>query len=132
MAQARIWRKRYGGGMRQVGILAAAGLHALDHHLDRLADDHTRARRAAEAFAEAAPGCVEAATVETNIVMLSTGGTSWAAKDLVAAAGQQGVRMYAAAPDLVRLVWHLDVDDAATAYAIDVVTALLRGGPQHG
>ena len=59
MAQARIWRKRFGGGMRQVGILAAAGLHALDHHVERLADDHARARRFAEAAAAAAPGSID-------------------------------------------------------------------------
>ena len=49
MAEARVWRKRLGGGMRQIGILAAAGLHALDHHLERLADDHANARLLAEA-----------------------------------------------------------------------------------
>ena len=57
---------------------------------------------------------------------LSTAGTRWASGDLVAAAAAQGVRGYAAGPALVRLVWHLDVDDAATGYAIDVLTGLLR------
>ena len=61
IAEARVWRKRLGGGMRQVGILAAAGLHALDHHLERLADDHERARRLAETVADAAPGAVDPA-----------------------------------------------------------------------
>ena len=70
MAAARIWRKRYGAGMRQVGILAAAGLHALDHHVDRLADDHARAQRLAFALAEAVDGVVEPEHVETNIVVL--------------------------------------------------------------
>ena len=56
IAEARIWRKRLGGGMRQVGILAAAGLHALDHHVDRLADDHRRARRLAETLGRGVPG----------------------------------------------------------------------------
>lgn len=126
MAQARVWRKRFGGGMRQVGVLAAAGLYALDHHVERLADDHARARRAALAFAEAAPGCLDPQTVQTNIVMLSTAGTRWTASELVAAAAAQGVRGYPAGPDLVRLVWHLDVDDSATSHAIDVVTTLLR------
>ncbi|MFZ1287128.1 MAG: threonine aldolase family protein [Candidatus Phosphoribacter sp.] len=128
--EARVWRKRYGGGMRQVGILAAAGLYALDKHVDRLAEDHARARRAAVAFAEACPASVEPAMVETNIVMLATGATGWTAAEFVAASGQQGVRVYAAAPGAVRLVWHLDVDDAATAYAIDVLTALLRERPR--
>ena len=71
IAEARVWRKRLGGGMRQVGILAAAGLHALDHHVERLADDHARARRLAETVAAAAPGAVDPATVETNIVVVA-------------------------------------------------------------
>jgi threonine aldolase len=70
MARARIWRKRFGGGMRQVGILAAAGLHALDHHVDRLADDHARAARFAAAVGAVAPSVVGPERVETNIVML--------------------------------------------------------------
>ena len=64
IAEARVWRKRMGGGMRQVGILAAAGLHALDHHVERLADDHAHARLLAEACG------VDPATVDTNIVVV--------------------------------------------------------------
>ena len=64
IAEARVWRKRMGGGMRQVGILAAAGLHALDHHVDRLADDHAHARLLAEACG------VDPETVDTNIVAI--------------------------------------------------------------
>ncbi|MEO7132199.1 MAG: GntG family PLP-dependent aldolase [Dermatophilaceae bacterium] len=126
MAEARIWRKRFGGGMRQAGILAAAGLWALDHHIERLATDHARARRAAEAMAEAAPSAVDLDVVETNIVMVDVGACGWVPADFVAAALDQGVRTYAAGPGLVRLVWHLDVDDSATDHAIDVLTALLR------
>src|SRR5699024_8367653 len=70
MDEARVWRKRYGAGMRQVGILAAAGAYALDHHIDRLADDHARAQRFAAAVAQVAPGAVDPAAAETNIVML--------------------------------------------------------------
>ena len=65
IAESRVWRKRMGGGMRQVGILAAAGLHALDHHVERLADDHTHARLLAEACG------VDPATVDTNIVVVA-------------------------------------------------------------
>lgn len=129
MSEARIWRKRFGGGMRQAGILAAAGLWALDHHVERLADDHARARRAAEAMAEAAPGVVDPPTVETNIVVAEVSAVGWAAADFVAAALHQGVRTYAVSPRAVRLVWHLDVDDAATSHAIDVLTSLLLRGP---
>ncbi len=64
IAEARVWRKRLGGGMRQVGILAAAGLHALDHHVERLADDHAHARLLAEACG------VDPDTVDTNIVVV--------------------------------------------------------------
>jgi threonine aldolase len=126
VAEARIWRKRYGGGMRQGGILAAAGLYALDHHVERLADDHARARRAAEAFAAAAPGVLDPETVETNIVMLDATAAGWTPVDLSARLADAGVRAYAAGPAHVRFVWHLDVDDDATAYAIEVTTALVR------
>ncbi len=129
MAESRVWRKRFGGGMRQAGILAAAGLHALDHHVERLAEDHARARRAAAAMAEASPASVSLETVETNIVIADVGAAGWSAPDFVAAALAGGVRAYAVGPGLVRLVWHLDVDDAATDHAIDVLTRLLRQGP---
>ena len=97
IAEARIWRKRLGGGMRQVGILAAAGLHALDHHLDRLADDHRRARRLADVLAEAAPGSVDPATVETNIVVLETADAPRAGRGLPRA-GRAGQPARPAAP----------------------------------
>lgn len=126
MQRARIWRKRFGGGMRQVGILAAAGLHALDHHVERLADDHARARRFAAAVGAVAPSVVSPETVETNIVMLDLSETRWAPTELVEATGARGIRTYAAGPTGVRLVWHLDVDDAATDAATEVVTDLLR------
>jgi threonine aldolase len=130
MAEARIWRKRFGGGMRQVGILAAAGLHALDHHLERLADDHARARRFAEAAAQASPGCVDPARVETNIVILDLAKAGWAAGDFAAAAAARGIRLYAVGPAAVRLVWSLEVDDAQTDEAIAALAPLLEAGPQ--
>jgi len=129
MTEARIWRKRYGGGMRQVGILAAAGRYAVEHHIERLADDHARARRAAEAFAAAAPGSIDPDTVETNILVVDVSVAGWDAADLVAAALEEGVRLYAVGPAAIRLVWHLDVDDAGTDLAIDVVSTLLAEGP---
>jgi threonine aldolase len=129
MAESRIWRKRFGGGMRQAGILAAAGLFALEHNVERLADDHARARRAAEALAEAAPGSVDLATVETNIVIVDVAAAGWTSAAFVAAALDAGVRTYAVGPGAVRLVWHLDVDDAGTDVAIDVLTGLLETAP---
>ena len=129
MAESRIWRKRFGGGMRQAGILAAAGLFALDHNVERLADDHARARRSAEAMAEAAPAAIDISSVETNIVIVDVAAAGWSSAAFVAAALDAGVRTYAVGPGAVRLVWHLDVDDAGTDAAIDVLTGLLRTPP---
>jgi len=122
--QARVWRKRYGGGMRQAGILAAAGLWALDHHIERLADDHGRARTFSDAIAKHFPGVVDPAHVQTNIVILDVGQAGWAAADFVSAAERRGLRMFAMNERAVRLVWHLDVDDADTGFAADLVNAM--------
>ena len=116
IAAARIWRKRYGGGMRQVGILAAAGLHALDHHVDRLADDHARARRLGAALG------LDPAAIHTNIVMLDVPD----APALVAAAAADGVLCSAIGPRRVRLITHLDVDDDAVDHAIKVLASALQ------
>ncbi len=131
MARARVWRKRYGAGMRQVGILAAAGLHALDHHVARLAEDHARARRLAGVLCEAAPGSVDPESVETNIVVADVSVAGWTAAALAEAALAEGVRVYPVGPSLLRLVLHLDVDDEATALAADVLDGLLRAGPDR-
>jgi len=125
IAEARVWRKRYGGGMRQAGILAAAGLWALDHHVARLADDHRRARTLSLAVASRFPDVIDPAHVQTNIVMVAVGQAGWLAADFVAAAGEQGLRMYAVNERDVRLVWHLDVDDDDTTFAVDVVNTLI-------
>jgi threonine aldolase len=107
IAESRVWRKRMGGGMRQVGILAAAGLHALDHHVDRLADDHANARLLAEASG------IDPATVDTNIVVVPHSDPP----AFVAAAREGGVLVAAVGPAAVRMVTHLDVtrDDAEQA-----------------
>ena len=123
IARARVWRKRMGAGMRQTGLLAAAALHALDHHVDRLADDHARARRIAEAAAAARPGCTDPALVDTNIVVLDVPD----ARALVLAAAQRGVALSALGPRTARLVIHLDVDDAGADLAAEVLSELLAG-----
>jgi threonine aldolase len=114
IAEARIWRKRLGGGMRQTGILAAAGLHALDHHLERLADDHEHAKLLAEACG------LDPATVDTNIVVVPRQD----AADFVAAAAEAGVRVSAVGPRAVRLVTHLDVSRADAEKAASVLASL--------
>ncbi|MFL6061129.1 MAG: threonine aldolase family protein [Marmoricola sp.] len=110
VAQARVRRKRLGGGMRQVGVLAAAGTYALDHHVDRLAEDHANARLIAERCG------VDPAGVPTNIVVLDVPD----APALVALAAEQGVRIGAVGPRRVRLLTHLDItrEDAEKAAAV--------------
>jgi threonine aldolase len=114
VAEARVWRKRMGGGMRQVGILAAAGLHALDHHVERLADDHAHARL----LAEAAGGDPDA--VDTNIVVVERPD----APSYVARAREAGVLVSAVGPTTVRMVTHLDVDRAAAERAASLLATL--------
>jgi len=126
IAGARIWRKRYGGGMRQAGVLAAAGLYALDHNLSGLADDHARATRLGEAIATVGDGIVDLDSVQTNMVVLELAGTGWTAAELAAASREQGVLISALGPTFVRLVTHLDLDDNDIDRAIEVVTSLLR------
>ena len=116
IAEARAWRKRLGGGWRQAGILAAAGLHALDHHVDRLADDHRHARLLAEAAGS------DPDAVATNMVVVRCESAPSLVEDLRAG----GVLAGAVGPQAVRLVTHLDVDDAATAQAAKVLADALR------
>jgi threonine aldolase len=116
--EARVLRKRLGGGMRQAGVLAAAGRYALAHHRDRLAEDHARARRLAEAVG------VDPLTVATNIVPMTVPD----ARAFAATARADGVLVSVVGPRRVRLVTHLDVDDAATARAVAVLGRLASGG----
>lgn len=105
---ARRMRKALGGGMRQVGIIAAAGLHAMEHHIDRLADDHARAATLAAGLVDAG---YEAPMPETNMVYVRVpDGGRWV--DGLAA---RGVQALAVGPEELRLVLHLDVDDAGVA-----------------
>jgi threonine aldolase len=120
--EARVVRKRLGGGMRQAGILAAAGQVALDRHVQRLAEDHRRARRLAEALAEL-PGCVlDATRVTTNIVMASVLPPE-RLPGLLAALKERGVLAAAMGWGRLRLVTHLDVDDAGIARAVAALRA---------
>jgi threonine aldolase len=114
MTEARVWRKRLGGGMRQVGILAAGAAYALDHHVDRLAEDHANARLLAEACG------VDPQTVDTNIVVVDRED----AGAFVEAAREQGVLVATVGPRTVRLVTHLDVDGADARRAAEVLAKL--------
>ena len=113
--EARVWRKRLGGGMRQVGVLAAAGLHALDHHLERLAADHDNARLLADACG------VDPDSVATNILVVDVPD----APAVVAAARDEGVLVSAVGPSALRMVTHLDVSRAQAEEAATVLAKML-------
>jgi threonine aldolase len=118
IAAARVERKRLGGAMRQVGILAAAGLLALDR-VDRLADDHRRARSLAEAAALRWPGSLDPALVETNIVRFAVGDPGAVLRHLAG----EGVLAVPGSATEVRLVTHADVDDADVERAIAALSS---------
>ncbi len=119
--QARRVRKRFGGGMRQAGFLAAAGLYALDHHVARLPEDHTRARRLADVLQ--GTGLAESILpVETNIVVFNVAGGS--ENDLLAKLKAEGILAVRFGAGMVRMVTHLDVDDAAIDRVVEVLQRL--------
>jgi threonine aldolase len=121
--RARVIRKRMGGGMRQAGVLAAAGRYALENHIERLAADHAKARRLAEALAPY--GVIDAATVRTNMVILDLSKSTMDSAALTAAAQAEGVLIGAIRPREVRIVTHLDVNDAAVDRAAEVLSGIL-------
>jgi len=123
IARARVWRKRLGAGWRQAGMLAAAALYALDHHVERLAEDHAAARAFAEAVAEQAPDAVDLDTVATNIVVLDTGERP--AAPIAATAAESGIRVSALGAHMIRAVTHLDVTTQDCAAAGQVLGGLL-------
>ena len=125
VAPARAIRRRLGGGMRQAGILAAAGLYALAHHLERLAADHARAHRLAGAIADIDTRLVDPASVETNIVPIDLSPTTLDSGSLAAHCRAEGVLVSAVGPRRIRLVTHLDVDDDGIDRAIDVLRRAL-------
>ena len=115
VAQARVRRKRMGGGMRQAGILAAAGLYALEHNVERLAEDHDNAKLLAEACGH------DPATVHSNIVVVEVPD----APALVAQAREHDVVVSAVGPRALRLVTHLDVSRSDAEQAATVLAKLL-------
>jgi threonine aldolase len=123
IAEARVIRKRMGGGMRQVGILAAAGDYALTHNISRLADDHARAFQLASALSKFS--VVNPDEVRTNLVPLDLSATSIDAPTLAAETAKRDVHIAAMLPHLARIVFHLDVDDDGLDQAITVLSEIL-------
>jgi threonine aldolase len=132
MAPLRRYRRMLGGALRQSGILAAAGLYALDHHVDRLADDHANARAIAEIVATAPGVLLDPATVETNIVVFRLDGDADAgvpdAATVVARAAANDVAVMAFADRTVRAVTHLDVSAQDGERAAQVLAEAVAAG----
>ena len=122
----RAWRirRRMGGGMRQTGILAAAGIHALDHHLPRLVRDHERARVLARGL-DALPGC-RAARPETNIVLAEIEGSDLRVDRILGFLREREILMIPFGPRRIRAVTHLDVDDRGITRAVEGFEAALK------
>ena len=120
--------RRLGGAMRQNGIFSAAALHALDHHLARLPEDHANARALAERLLDRAPVLLDLRTVQTNIVVFHLPpALALDAPTLSALARERGVLVNAFGARTVRAVTHLDVDRAQCLQAAEVLAALLAG-----
>jgi threonine aldolase len=127
MARARIFRKSLGGGMRQAGILAAAGLIALEEGPARLGEDHANARLLAEALANTDGVSINLDTVETNIVVFRlTGGLK--AAELAARLKARGILAGAFGPDAIRLVTHRDVSRSECIDAAEALTQEIAAG----
>ena len=124
IARARRFRKMFGGGMRQAGIIAAGALYALEHHRERLAEDHANARRLAEGLARLAGLEIDPATVETNIVVFLV--KSMPAPRLIERMGKVGVLMLARDSTSIRAVTNLDVTRAQIEEAIEKTAECVR------
>lgn len=114
------FRKMFGGGMRQVGILAAAAIYALDHNIERLAEDHANAKRLAEGVASLPGVRLNCADVETNIVIMDLAPEAGPAAAIAQRLDERGVRLFATGPSSIRAVTHLDVSTEQIDQAIRV------------
>ncbi len=126
VASARIWRKRYGGGMRQIGILAAAGHYALDNNIERLSIDHDHARLMARAVNGVAPAVVNPSEVDTNIVILDLAGASSSASELNSELKRAGILASTVGPTILRLVTHLDISASDIAKVNTILPELVE------
>jgi threonine aldolase len=126
--QAWRFKQRFGGAMRQAGIIAAAGVYALRHHVDRLAEDHERARRFAEGLAGLPGVAVDPARVETNIVVFDVSGTGLSGETFAARTlASHGVRFSVLGPTMVRAVTHLDIPPDGVDRALQASRAAIGG-----
>jgi len=127
LARAQRERRMLGGAMRQAGVFGAAGLYALDHHYDRLAEDHDHARKIASVLAASPAIRLDLATVQTNILVFDLAPDAPDAAMLVADARERGVLINAFGPRRVRVVTHLDVTREQCDHAAAVLARLAEG-----
>ena len=125
IARARRFRKMFGGGMRQAGIIAAGALHALEHHRDRLAEDHANAKKLAESLAEMPGVELDPATVETNIVIFRV--TKSPAAEVIERLKAEGVLVLATGPDSIRAVTSLMITGEDVDQAVAAAKRVLKG-----
>lgn len=126
IAEARIFRKMFGGGMRQVGVLAAAGLVALEESVSLLAEDHARARTLAEGLAQVPGITLDVDTVQTNILVFDVGRTGLSAPELADRLEERRVLAGAMDNATMRMVTHYDVDDAGIEKALAAMKEVVR------
>jgi len=122
---ARRWRKRYGAGMRQIGILAAAVDYALDHNIERLAQDHQRARTIAEALSRISDAFIDPSSVQTNIVAIDVSHTNTSAGQLVSTLKDHGILAGAMGSKLLRFVTHMDFTDKELEQVLEILPKAL-------
>ncbi len=127
--QARVARKTLGGGMRQVGVLAAAGLVALEKGPQRLAEDHGNARHLAEGLAQIPGILINPAKVQTNIMILDVSGTGLTSTELSAVLKEHNVLASGVSPETMRMVTHLDVNRQMIDRALEVMTRVVGAKP---
>lgn len=125
VSKARIWRKRYGAGMRQVGLLAGAAHYALDNNIARLSEDHRRAKDLAVAIASVDKSFLDPTLVETNIVGLDLANAPFTAAEFAVRCKDAGLWISALGPKYARLVTHLDFDDEQCKAAIEILKRAL-------
>jgi threonine aldolase len=124
LVKARKWRKVFGGGMRQAGILAAAAVYALDHNIDRLKEDHEKARYFAESVNKSSVLDVEVDAVHTNIILVDVAKTGKTPDDVIAMLKTKGVLVSGGTFTTIRAVTHMDVSMEQTRAAVAVITEM--------
>ena len=121
------WKQRMGGAMRQAGMIAAAGLYALEHNVERLAEDHANARRFAKPVSQCDGVSLPFGSVDSNIVFVDVAATGIGATAIASALEEQGINVGAMGKNLIRAVTHLDVDAAMVEEAANAFVAVVDG-----